>query len=525
MLKIAKLEMRLKKGSKKVSSIAIASLILTLMLMYQIASSGVRLDEGIYSSNLEIGHRSFTVSENPDILIEHGKVYLRGDLKSLSAFDEFRKYLREEYNKWIYEKYGEKAFPVLVNLHEIPTEVKIAIKSIERPEKVVTPKEKEVGTPKPVTTVEERTTVGESETQEVVPTFKEFKTEVRYTIPENLQPPILLEKFVYAFLLVMPFYFVAQIFSSSFMEDKVKRRFDVILTVVSAREFLLGKMIPYVTLGSAISIAIAIIFGKALIMVLLISILILMLSIDSFLVFLSRSYKEMSFISVVVTLVVTAYLFIPAVFSFIPMSKLSPVTLLVESIEGGETDLRYVLLSVSHLALMSFILINLTSNSFEFMYTRGLIEKVVELTAKLTDRYYKVFTFVLVSIPFVLLTELFTIAITFPLRDYIFPVLIVLALVEEFFKGLFIYSASMNKLNPYVSAILSASGFFVGEKLILIPLIPANVLSLLLLPLLAHIVSSLIFVITMKWGFRVGLAVSSILHSTYNGLMVWMLLI
>ena len=522
MLRIAKLEMRLKKGSKKVSLIATFSLILTLLMVYQIALNGVRLDEGIYSSNIPIEHRSFTISENPDITIGYGRVYLRGDLKSLSAFDEFRKYLREEYNRWVYERFGEKAFPVLVNLHEIPTEVKIAFnksfKSFKTPQEITTPKV--VGTPKPVETVK---TVEKTIETPTVPK-KPVKTEMKYVTPENLQPPILLEKFVYAFLFVMPFYFIAQVYSSSFMEDKVRKRFDVILTVVSAKEFLIGKMIPYVTFGLVISIAIATILGKALIALLLISILILMLSIDSFIVFLSRSYKEMSFVSVVVTLVVTAYLFIPAVFSFIPMSKLSPVTLLVESIEGGEIDLKYVLLSLLHVSLMSFVLINLTSNSFEFMYTRGLIEKVVELTAKLTDKYYKVFTFVLLSIPFVLLMELFTLAITFPLRNYIFPVLIVLALVEEFFKGLFIYSASMNELNPYVSAILSASGFFIGEKLILIPLIPTNVLSLLLLPLLAHIVSSLLFVLAMRWGFKVGLITSSAFHSTYNGLMLWMLL-
>ena len=519
MLKVAKFEMRLKKGSRKVSSIAIISLILTLLLVHQIASNGIMLDKGIYSSNLQIEH-TFTISENPDITIEYGRVYLRGDLKSLSAFDEFRNYLRVEYNRWIYEKYGEKAFPVLVNLHEIPTEVKIAFKSVKSFKTTPTPKA--VETPKPVTTVEEGKTIGMTN-ETITVSKKPTKTEMKYVPPEKLQPPILLEKFAYAFLFVMPFYFVAQIFSSSFMEDKIKKRFDVILTVVSAREFLLGKMIPYITLGLVISTAIAVIVGKAVVVALLISILITMLSIDSFLVFLSRSYKEMSFLSVVITLVVTAYLFIPAVFNFIPMSKLSPVTLLVESIEGGEIDLRYVLLSTFHLALMSFILINLTSNSFEFMYTRGLIEKVVELTAKLTDRYYKVFTFALVSIPFVLLMELFTLAITFPFRSYIFPVLIVLAFVEEFFKGLFIY-ASVNKLNPYVSAILSASGFFIGEKLILIPLITANVLSLLLLPLLAHIVSSLLFVLTMRWGFKVGLTTSTAFHSTYNGLMVWMLL-
>ncbi|WP_457549482.1 hypothetical protein [Archaeoglobus sp.] len=522
MLRVAKVEVRYRRYSKRVSVIALASFILTLLIVYKIASNGIMLDKGIYSSNLRIECKSFTISENPDIIIEHGRVYIRGDLKSLSAFDEFRKCLREEYDRWIYERYGEKAFPVLVNLHEIPTEVKIAfesVKSFKTPQKAKTPE-----TPKPVTTVKTvEKTIGKS-TEKITISKKPTKTETNYVTPENLQPPILLKKFAYAFLFVMPFYFVAQIFSSSFMEDKVKKRFDVILTVVSAKEFLLGKMIPYVTLGLVISTAVAVILGRAVVVILLISILILMLSVDSFLVFLSRSYKEMSFLSVVVTLVVTAYLFIPAVFNFIPMSKLSPVTLLLEAIKGGEIDLRYVLLSVFHLVLMSLILIILTSKSFEFMYTRGLIAKIIELTTKLTDKYYKVFTFALISIPFVLLMELFTLAVTFPLRSYIFPVLIVLALVEEFFKGLFIYSASMNKLNPYVSAILSASGFFVGEKLILIPIIPANVLSLLLLPLLAHIVSSLLFVATMRWGFKVGLTTSTAFHSTYNGLMVWMLL-
>ncbi len=517
MLKIAKHEIRMRKVSKRMCFIVLISIILSAIFINKIIVNGIVIDEGIYFTNIQIDYRPFKVSENPDIIIYGNVVYVKNNLKGYSAFDEFRNYVIKDYNRWIYEKFGEKAFPVLIKIQEIPTHKKteISYREIVKPKSVTeTPIQEKKEYIKPVKR-EER----EKRVEKVNVTAKTLRS-VEYITPDSLRPPILLKRFVHAFLFVMPFYFISQIFSSSFMEDKVNRRFEVLLTVLSSRDVIFGKMIPYIVIGFIISVIISIIFRNLIIISLLLPILLLMLSIDAFVVFLSRSYKENSFISIVVTLLITAYMFIPAIFSFIPMSKLSPIAVLIDIIEGGKLDI-YLPLSIAHISAISLTLIYLTSNSFEFMYFQGLTEKLINLTSKLTDRYYKVFIFTIASLPFVLLFEMFTLAILYPVRMYIIPVLISLAVVEEFFKGLFVYS-SKDKLNPYISAFISAFAFFSGEKLILLPTI-SNLSALFIIPLIAHIISTTIFVLTMRWGFKTGVFSSAIFHATYNGVIIWYL--
>ncbi len=518
MLRIARREFRLKRKSKRIVVIILISAVLSTFFLIKIVKDGVAIDEGIYSANVPIGYGPFTISDNPDLSISDGVIYVKNTLKGYSAFDEFRSYVIREYNRWIYEKYGERAFPILIRLTEVSTKTpKVEIKKALTPPitEVLTPTTEVTKTPKPVKYIEREKIVKKVNVTE----SKTSRTEVNYVLPDELRPPLLLEKFVYAFLLVMPFYFISQIFSSSFMEDKVNRRFEVLLTILPGKKLILGKMIPYLILGTIVSFALSVAFGKILIMFLLLPVLLLMLSIDAFVVFLSRSYKEMSFISIVVTLLITAYMFIPAVFSFVPMSKLSPVTVVMDILKGENVDI-YFFLSILHVTSISFVLIYLTSNSFEFMYAQSFMEKLINLTSKLTDRYLKVFTFTIASLPFVLIFELFAISIFYPVRTYVVPVLVSLAIIEEFFKGIFVYS-SKEKLNPYVSALISAIAFFSGEKLILIPIIPYELSKMLLLPLIAHTASAIVFVLAMRWGFKTSVMSSAIVHASYNGVILW----
>ncbi|RLI86544.1 MAG: hypothetical protein DRP01_04015 [Archaeoglobales archaeon] len=519
MFKIARLELR---GKSRGSTLIVFSLIATAILTYYILKFGVNLDRGIYTINVPIGFKSFDVSPNPDLTVNGDVVILRGNLKSYSAFDEFRNYIRSEYNRYLNEKYGDYAFPVLIRLHKVSTGMVVKVEREEVPKEKPKKERKKAVENVSVVDVGEVGKVGKVGKVEKVE--KEGKVSLgEFYLPENLRPPILLEKFAYAFILILPFYFLAQAFTSSFMEDKVARRFDVLLSVVSEGRFLIEKMTPYLTVGLAISILIALIFKSVIMIPLLMVIMVAILSIDSFLVFISRSYKELSFITVVVTLVVTTYLFIPAVFSFIPMSEISPVTLIVRSIGGEFVGLNEILISIVHLSIISITLLYVTSNSFEFMYSHGLITKLIEVTTKLTDSYLKVFLFVTVSIPLVFLIEFFMLSVTFPFKSYAL-ILIVLAFVEEFFKCLFIYSASLKGLNPYLSAFLSAFGFFLGEKFILLSVIPIEMFGLLTIPLLAHILSALVFTLTMRFGFKFGLLSASSVHSIYNGLILCMLL-
>ena len=516
MLELAKIE--LKRRSKSIPIIVLICLLISIPLAINLTSLNFN---SIYSANIPID--GFTVTKNPDVYVSGNIVFVKDTAKSYSAFDKLREIIRREYDTLLYERYGENAFPVLVKVHKIPTKpVKISNLKKQmpiKPAKKVTVKkavEKRASKEKSVTA---RIT---SLATHVTSLPKRVAEREGYILPEELKPPILFEKIVYAFAVLLPFYFISQIFSSSFMEDKLRGRIEVILTAIPDWRYFAGKLLPYSFLTIILSLLIAILFKNPAIFLITLSIGLLMISIDAFIVFISRSYKELSFISIVVSLVITVYLLLPAVFSFIP--SLSPVSVLMRCIEGEKVDLSMLISSSSHLLIMTGILMLITSKSFEFMHDRSLLRKIIDVTARINDGYHKTFIFTTLSIPFVLLAELFLIAAIFPLRNYYIPLLLALAIVEEFFKGLFIYTASMNNLNPVISALLSATGFFIGEKFVLFRFVPSALAILFILPLLAHVISALIFALTMKLGFKKALAFSSSTHAIYNGLIIWMLL-
>ena len=525
-LKIASLELRLRRMPKKFAVFLAFTFVLIIFSTYYVAKNGIGIDEGIYSTNVELPSKAFTTSDNPDLVVSNGRVFIKNNLKSYSAFDEFRRLIRVEYNNWLYERFGDSAFPVLVKVFRVPTKVELKVGTVKSvtPEIPTTPTAQITQTPQ-ATAVTPKSIGEEGRIGKKIGEIEGVKAEKGFVLPENLQPPILLKKFVYTFLIVMPFYLLAQIYSSSLMEDKIKKRFDVLITATSHKAVVFGKLLPYVAMSTALAIVISAFLNKPLIPILLMPVVVFILAVDCFLVFIARSYKELSFLSIVVTIVITAYLFIPSIFTVIPMSRLSPITLLVQHLSDEHVDLSDIFMAVAHLSLMSAVLLYISLNSFEIVYSqRGIVDKLLDVTTQLVDRYYKVFLASLISIPFVLLMEFFTLSLTFAFRNYFILLLLILAIVEEFFKGLFTYSAYKNGLNTYLSAFLSALGFLIGEKALLLTFIPAEYARLLIFPLVAHVLATISFVLVIRWGFRSAVGVSALIHTTYNGLVVCLLL-
>jgi hypothetical protein len=95
--------------------------------------------------------------------------------------------------------------------------------------------------------------------------------------------------------------------------------------------------------------------------------------------------------------------------------------------------------------------------------------------------------------------------------------------IEEFFKGVFTFSAFKNGLNRYASAFLSALGFLIGEKAVLFMFIPIEYAKLMVFPLVAHVLSTTLFVMVMDYGFKKAVTASALLHTLYNGLVICLL--
>ncbi len=528
MLRIALLELRAKKGWTKrfVAFLAILSVVAVVVAVYSVLT-GIKIDYGIYSANIAIEDPKFVKSENPDIAVYNGVVIVKGDLKSLSAYDEFRNYVRKIYNEWVSERYGSSAFPILIRIVRIPTKVEFVGITAEKLRKVVEIAKKErKEIPGVAKREEEKRGIGSvliKKEREKEGERAHTKAKSKFLTPDELRPPSLLGKLIYAFSFVIPIYFVIQVYSSSAIEDKIKRRFELLFVAEDEWKVIVGKMLPYIALSVILACAITIALGKSLIgIVFLIPIILFLVALSTFTAMISRSYKEMTFLTIIISIFITTYLFIPAIFTAIPMSKISPITLLLKFFEGEEINAKDYFISTFQFYLMSLILIYLSLNSLEVMHSQSNpIEKIVEISIGVVNRYPLVFLASLLSIPFVFVIEFFTLSIIFAI-EYAFAIVILLiAVIEEFFKGLFIYSAIKNGLNPYVSAFLSALGFLIGEKAILFSFIPIKFVELIPAPLMAHLIASLIFVATMRFGFRKALLASSAFHAVYDGVILW----
>ncbi len=526
MLRIALLELRAKRRwSSRFVAILIVLTVITVIVSVHSLLNGVKIDRGIYSANIDIDDPKFVKSDNPDISIYDGKIFVRGDLKSLSAFDEFRNYVRRVYNEWIGEKFGSSAFPILIRVIRIPTktEFEVSAKNLKgvietvKKESEVTPRAEEKREEKIEKQIPKRIEGGAKE--------KTSKTS-EFLTPDELRPPSLLGKLIYAFGFVIPIYFVIQVYSSSAIEDKVKRRLDLLFVAEDEWKVLVGKMLPYLALSLALACIVVAAFGKNIFGVLfLIPIILFLLALSTFTAMISRSYREMTFLTIIISIFITTYLFIPAIFTAIPMSKISPITLLLEFLEGENVEPKDYIISTSQFYIMSAVLFYLSLNSLEIMHSQSNpIEKIVEISIRIVKGYPKVFVASLLSIPFVFVIEFFTLSLIFAIEHAFAVVILMIAVIEEFFKGLFIYSAFKNGLNPYVSAFLSALGFLIGEKAILFSFIPVKFVEFLPIPLIAHVLSAFIFVATMRFGFRRALLASSAFHAIYDGVVLWNLL-
>ncbi len=519
MLRIALIEIKARKRWSKrfLLMLMLLSVITTTIAIHSILS-GIKVDYGIYSSNLDLDSPLFVRSENPDIVICNDRVMVSGNLKSLSAFDEFRNYIRAIYNQWIYDKFGSSAFPVLIRVVRVPTKVEfreITVKDVKRIVEIAKEEKKQGKEIKP-----------KKITPKVVKKIegKKIKTErSEFLTPDELKPPSLLSKLIYAFGFIIPIYFVIQVYSSSTVEDKMKRRLELLFVAEDEWMVLFGKMMPYLISSIVLGLVTMAALGKNITgIIFLIPIILFLLSLSTFTAMISRSYKEMTFLTIIISIFITVYLFIPAIFTAIPMSKISPITLLLMFFEDGKIDIREYVISSIQFYVMSAVLFTLSLNSLEVMHAQANpIEKVITITTGVMKRYWIVFLASLLSIPFVFVIEFFTLSIIFMVEHAFAAVILLVAVIEEFFKGLFIYSAFKNGLNPYLSAILSASGFLIGEKILLFTFIPARFIEYIPIPLVAHMLSAMIFVLTMRFGFKQALVASATFHAIYDEVILW----
>ncbi|RZN36352.1 MAG: ABC transporter permease [Methanosarcinales archaeon] len=369
--------------------------------------------------------------------------------------------------------------------------------------------------------------------------------------PSNIEPPIPFTSVIFAFVFMFPMYFVAQFYSASVMNERTNRSGEFLLvSPLTRREIVAGKTLPYLIITLAIMFVLAmylkytlgsasiteILKSSLLIVAVMIPVVSLFLSFSLFSSILARSFKELTFVSVFFSTIVSGYLFFPAMFAHIhAIALISPMTLVVKILTGTEIYLSEYLFSTVPFYCVSIATFGFATLIFreEDLFTQKTVKKkIVDCIELFLRKRSYLFLLTLILIPFAYMFELMLIVLLFniPLPYSIIAMICISALIEEVFKSAGVYTLSLRGYTgkqAIILAVLAGSGFFVGEKLMVLVTVASiadsvfgtilSMGSLLIYPLLLHIGCVAIVAFGLRYQrYSVCLLAATAVHVAYN---------
>lgn len=370
-------------------------------------------------------------------------------------------------------------------------------------------------------------------------------------IPSLRTPPTPFGQVITAFLYIMPLTFISIFFTSSFMEEKIKRRLTLLLSApLTPFQIIIGKMLPYLVFAVLMTMGIAWLTGAPLWLAVAIY---MPTSLFIFAIYLMvplfyRTFQDTTFISMFVTTMTAVYLVFPAMFADVSeLAYMSPLTLAVKMYRGEPFGVQEYLFPSLPMILVFGVTVAIAARLLheEFLMTYyGIGRKFADALYWIIDRRKparSIFLMSFASIPAVYLMQLVILAVAsnLPLRALLIAALVASAALEETVKtmgiAVLIERGETHSLRQIVwLAFLSALGFLAGEKLL--TLVSVSVVSqaflatalfsggLLLVPLAAHFSFTAIIVLLYarfrRVPYWVALSVGVILHTLYNALIL-----
>jgi len=297
--------------------------------------------------------------------------------------------------------------------------------------------------------------------------------------PADIQPPFPFGSLVLAFAFLVPMNFVVQAYGSTMLNERINRRGELLLVApVSPGDIVAGKTLPYFATMLGVTALVALGVGGSLVSVAaVLPIALLFLAATFAGAMFARSFKELTFVTVTVSVFLTAYTFVPAIFANVtPIALISPLTLVVRDLQPLEsvTPGAFVFATAPFVFSAGVLfLLGIGIYREEDMFTqRSVPLKFLDALDARMSRPRDVAVLSGLSIPFVFIAELLAIAVLFalPVSLTIPLLLFVVALIEEVAKSVHIYAAFESGTFPRVRRValilgaLSGLGFFVGEK-------------------------------------------------------------
>ncbi|MFA7562615.1 MAG: PrsW family intramembrane metalloprotease [Methanoculleus sp.] len=370
----------------------------------------------------------------------------------------------------------------------------------------------------------------------------------RFRTPAELSAPLPFDAIVLVFVFIFPLYFTSQFYMMSIMNERVGRAGEALLaTPVSPVAIVVGKALPYFAVMLLISAAITFAIGAPLSILLpLVPVILFFLANALIIGMASRSFKELSFVSIFFSTIATSYLFFPTVFANTHViSIISPLTLVVLDIQGdGFTAAQYVYSTTLFFATALVLFYGGIMNFREerLFSEKPLLSRLIDFISAGIRRdhpYLSLFLLSVFTIPFVFMVQMMVLVLFFNIPMPLSLVLLVVsaAFVEEFAKSIGLYAVAQTRpafLTPktlLIGAVAIGFGFLIGEKLLLFATLAqitesifGNVLFLSLqvlwMPLLLHITGVLIiggFLLVLgRRAYGPGLIAATVVHSLYN---------
>ncbi|WP_336022910.1 PrsW family intramembrane metalloprotease [Halobellus salinisoli] len=371
--------------------------------------------------------------------------------------------------------------------------------------------------------------------------------------PADIQPPFPFGALILAFAFLVPMNFVVQAYGSTMLNERINRRGELLLVApVSPGDIVAGKTLPYFATMLGVTALVALGVGGSLISVAaVLPIALLFLAATFAGAMFARSFKELTFVTVTVSVFLTAYTFVPAIFANVtPIALISPLTLVVRDLQPLEsvTPGAFVFATAPFL-LCSGVLFLLGVGIYreEDLFTQRPVPlKFLDALDARVSRPRDVAVLSGLSIPFVFVAELLAIAVLFalPVSLTIPLLLFVVALVEEVAKSVHIYAAFESGTFPRARRValtlgaFSGLGFFVGEKFTAVAqvvglpelalgqaaLAPSGIgifsaAGLLFAPLALHVLTAGITALgamrDLRW-YGAAFVVSVLVHTAYN---------
>ncbi|MFA5212868.1 MAG: ABC transporter permease [Methanoregula sp.] len=369
-----------------------------------------------------------------------------------------------------------------------------------------------------------------------------------FKTPSQISPPLPFDSIILVFVFIFPLYFTSQFFMMSIMNERIERKGEILLsTPVRSSSIILGKALPYL-LGMFAICAALILYIRAspIILLPLIPVIFFFLANALLIGMLARSFKELSFLSIFFSTIATSYLFFPSIFANVHViSLISPLTLIVLTIQGSTWTVTDYLYSTSLFWLTGIVIFYIATKNFKderLFSEKRLLSRVREFLSEiLSERHplISLFLFCAFSIPFIFMVQMMCLVLFFnlPMPYSLVLLLLFAALTEEIAKGVGIYTlyardpGFLSWKMLVLASIATAAGFLVGEKLLLFVTLAqisdsifGSILFLSLgalwLPFLLHCACVLIVASCLKlWGkkgFVPGLVIAMVVHCLYN---------